>query len=60
VPPGELLALHRLAADLRRRTVTTDSLLLADLSAPLPEARDVLIRPLEIVPLSPEEDSGAE
>jgi hypothetical protein len=60
VPPGELLALHRLAADLRRRTVTPDSLLLADLSAPLPEARDVLIRPLEIVPLSPEEDSGAE
>jgi hypothetical protein len=40
--------------------VTPDSLLVADLSAPLAEPKLGEIRPLEIVPLSPEEDSGAE
>jgi len=60
VPAGEAEALLRLAADLRRRSVTQDSLLVADLSEPLAEAREVVIRPLEIVPLDPAESSGAE
>jgi hypothetical protein len=60
VPAGGAEALVRLAANLRRRSVTPDSLLVADLSAPLAEPKLGEIRPLEIVPLSPEEDSGAE
>jgi len=60
VPAGEAEALLRFAANLQRRTVTAESLLVADLSAPLPESKGVFIRPLEIVPLDPEETSGAE
>lgn len=60
VPSGEAEALVRLAASLRRRSVTPDSLLVADLSAPLAEPKLGEIHPLEIVPLSPEENSGAE
>jgi hypothetical protein len=60
VPEGEAEALLRYAASLRRRAVTSDSLLVADLSAPLKEPEDVVIRPLAIVPLDPEEASGAE
>jgi hypothetical protein len=60
VPSGEAEALVSLAASLRRRSVTPDSLLVADLSAPLAEPQVGEIHPLEIVPLSPEEDSGAE
>ncbi len=60
VPAGEAEALVRLAASLRRRSVTPDSLLVADLSAPLAEPRLGEIRPLEIVPLDPAESSGAE
>ncbi len=60
VPAGEAETLLRFVANLRRRTVTAESLLVADLSAPLPEPKGVFIRPLEIVPLDPEETSGAE
>ena len=60
VPPGEAEALLRFAASVRQRRVAPGSLLVADLSAPLDESSYVQIRPLEIVPLGPEEDSGAE
>jgi hypothetical protein len=60
VPAGEAEALLRFAAHLRQRSVTPRSLLVADLNAPLAESTDVQIRPIEIVPLDPEEDSGAE
>jgi hypothetical protein len=60
VPAGEAEALLRLAANLQRRHVTPDSLLVADLSAPLAEPKGMEIRPLEIVPLDPAESSGAE
>jgi hypothetical protein len=60
VPSGEAEALLRYAQGLRQRTLTTESLLVADLQAPLAEPRRVEIRPLEIVPLDPEEDSGAQ
>ena len=60
VPAGGADALLRYAASLQRRAVTSDSLLVADLSAPLKEPEDVVIRPLAIVPLDPEEASGAE
>ena len=60
VPSGEAEALLRYAQSVRQRTLTTESLLVADLSAPLAEPRRVEIRPLEIVPLDPEEDSGAQ
>jgi hypothetical protein len=60
VPAGEAEALVRLAANLRRRSVTPDSLLVADLSAPLAGPKLVEIRPIEIVPLDPAESSGAE
>jgi hypothetical protein len=60
VPVGEAEALLRFAAGLQRRAVTSDSLLVADLSAPMPEPKDVFIRPVEIVPLDPDEASGAE
>jgi hypothetical protein len=60
VPAGEAEALVRLAASLRRRSVTPESLLVADLSAPLAEPKVGEIRPIEIVPLDPAESSGAE
>ncbi len=60
VQAGEAEALLRFAASLRRRTVASDSLLVADHSSPLAEPKDVEIRPLAIVPLDPEEGSGAE
>lgn len=55
VPAGEAEALERLAANLRRRSVKPDSLLVADLSTPLAEPTLREIRPLEIVPLDPAE-----
>jgi hypothetical protein len=58
VPPGEAEALLRFAAHLRTRAVSPDSLLVADLSAPLPEPKGVEIQRLEIVPLDPAETSG--
>lgn len=60
VPPGELEALLRYAANLRRRTLAPDALLVADHSAPLPEPRYAAIQPLAIVPLDPEESAGIE
>jgi hypothetical protein len=60
VPADQAEALLRFAAGLRQRSLAPGSLLVADLNAPLPEARDVQIRPLEIVPLGPEEDTGTE
>lgn len=60
VPPDQAEALLRFAAGLQRRTVTPGSLLVANLDAPLPDAGDVHIRPIEIVPLGPEEDTGTE
>ena len=60
VPAGEAEGMLRFAASLRRRSVTPDSLLVADLSAPLAGPKLVEIRPIEIVPLDPAESSGAE
>jgi hypothetical protein len=60
VPAGEAEALLRFAATVQRRSVTPASLLVADLNAPLAESSDLAIRPIELVPLGPEEDSGAE
>jgi anti-sigma factor RsiW len=60
VPPGETEALLRFAAQLQRRAVTPDSLLVADLSAPLAEPRAVDIAPLVIIPLDPTETSGTD
>ena len=40
--------------------VNPGSLLVANLDASLPDAGDVHIRPIEIVPLGPEEDTGTE
>jgi hypothetical protein len=60
VPPGEAEALLRFAAHVRTRVVALDSLLVADLSAPLPELKGVEIQPLEIVPLDPAEASGTD
>ena len=60
VPAGEAEDLLRFAASLRRRSVTPDSLLVADLSAPLTEPTVGEIPPLAIVPLDPTESSGAE
>jgi hypothetical protein len=53
-------ALLRFVAQLQRRAVAPDSLLLADLSAPLTEPRAVEIAPLEIIPLDPDETSGSD
>jgi hypothetical protein len=59
VPPGGAEVLLRFAAHLRHRGVPQDSLLVADLSGPLPELRPVVVEPpLEIVPLDPAEGSG--
>lgn len=60
VPAGELQGLLRYAASLERRTVTPDSLLVADHGVPLTETLQPEIRPLDIVPLDPPESSGAE
>ena len=60
VPAGEAEALLRFATSLQQRAVSPDSLLVANLSAPLPEPKAVFIRPLEIVPLDPGETPGAE
>jgi hypothetical protein len=60
VPAGEAEALLRFAEHLQTRVVSPDSLLVADLSAPLPEPRGVEIQPLEIVPLDPAEASGTD
>ena len=60
VPPGEVKALLRFAEHLQRRSVPTDSLLVADLSVPLPEPKALEIAPLEIVPLDPAETSGTD
>jgi hypothetical protein len=60
VPPGEGEALLRFAAQLQRRAVAPDSLLVADLSAPLAEPRAVEMAPLEIIPLDPDETSGTD
>jgi hypothetical protein len=61
VPPGEEEALRRFAADLQERRVQPDSLLVVDLSAPLPEPEPITIPPLEIPPLAipPLDASGA-
>jgi len=60
VPPGEAEALLRFASLVNRRAVAPDSLLVADLSAPLPEPNAIEIAPLEIVPLDPAETSGTD
>jgi anti-sigma factor RsiW len=60
VPPGETEALLRFAALLQRRAVAPDSLLVADLSAPLAEPRAVELAPLVIIPLDPAETSGTD
>jgi hypothetical protein len=60
VPPGEAEALLRFAAHVQTRVVSPDSLLVADLSAPLAEPEGVEIQPLEIVPLNPAETSGTD
>jgi hypothetical protein len=52
VPPGEAEALVRFAAEVQRHAVTLNSILLADLSAPLTEPKAIEIAPLEIEPLS--------
>jgi anti-sigma factor RsiW len=58
VPPGEAEALLQFAAHLQDRSVAPDSLLVADLSAPLPEPKAIEIQSLEIVPLDPAETPG--
>jgi hypothetical protein len=60
IPPGEKEALFRFAASLQSRTVPPDSLLVSDLSAPLPELKDIEIEPIEIVPLDPAATSGTD
>ena len=60
VPTGEAAALLRFAAHLQTRVVSPDSLLVADLSAPLPEPKGVEIQPLVIVPLDPAEAPGTD
>ena len=60
VPAGAAEALLRFAASVQRRNVAPGSLLVADLNAPLAESSDLAIRPIELVALDPEEDTGAE
>jgi hypothetical protein len=60
VPPGEVKALLRFVEQLQGRSVPTDSLLVADLSVPLPEPKALETAPLEIVPLDPAETSGTD
>jgi hypothetical protein len=58
VPPGQEEGLLAFTAELRERVVGADSLLLADLSAPLPEPPPVRIAPIEIGPLDDDTPSG--
>ncbi|HYN01720.1 MAG TPA: hypothetical protein VE359_04685 [Vicinamibacteria bacterium] len=60
VPPGETEALLRFAAGVRPRVVSSDSLLVADMSGPLTEPKGVEIQPLVVVPLDPAEPSGTD
>jgi hypothetical protein len=60
VRPGEAEALMRFAALVGHRAVEPDSLLVADLSAPLPEPKVIEIRSLDIVPLDPAETPGTD
>lgn len=53
VPAGEAEALLRFALELQHRLLEPDSLLVADLAAPLPEPKPIEIAPLEMVPLDP-------
>ena len=53
IPPGEAEALLRFALELQHRQIEPDSLLVADLTAPLPGPKPIEIAPLEIVPLDP-------
>lgn len=46
VPPGEAEAFLRFASHLQTRVVTAESILLADLSGPMPDPRPLEIRPL--------------
>jgi hypothetical protein len=48
VPAGQLESLVRFAEDLQRRRVEPGSLLVADVTAPLPEPHDIEIPPLDI------------
>jgi hypothetical protein len=52
VPAGEREALLRFAAELQKRTVAPDSLLVADPMRELPPVEPVRIEPLEIAPLA--------
>jgi hypothetical protein len=60
VPTGETEALLRFAAHLQTRLVSPDSLLVADLSAPLADPQGVEIQSLVIVPLDPAETPGTD
>jgi hypothetical protein len=60
VPPGEGEVLLRFAALVRPRVVSSDSLLVADVSGPLTEPKAVEIQPLVIAPLDPAEPSGTD
>ncbi len=60
VPPGEAEALLLFVSQLQGRPVEPGSLLVADLSAPLPEPRALEITPIEFVPLDPAETSGTD
>jgi hypothetical protein len=60
VPPGETEVLLRFAALVRPRVVSSDSLLVADMSGPLAEPKGVEIQPLVIAPLDPAEPSGTD
>jgi hypothetical protein len=60
VPPGEGEVLLRFAAHVRPRVVSSDSLLVADMSEPLAEPKGVEIQPLVIAPLDPAEPSGTD
>lgn len=60
VPPGEGEVLLRFAAHVRPRVVSSDSLLVADMSGPLAEPKGVEIQPLVIAPLDPAEPSGTD
>jgi hypothetical protein len=60
VPPGEAEAVLLFASHLQGRPVEPGSLLVADLSAPLPEPNALEITPIEFVPLDPAETSGTD
>jgi anti-sigma factor RsiW len=58
VPAGELEAFLRFASHLQARTVSADSLLVADLSDSLPEPRPLEIAPISIAALDLTDTSG--